>query len=150
MPGPSLSEANPMEFRRRNALPGIRMRKSVSVELSALRHELWDMKEYARKLGISFRFDPLINARLDGSLEPIKVRLTPKEIITLDKADEGRVTAISEFCEQCWGTMGSDRLYVCGAGVNSFHISATGMLGVCATSREPNYYGEHQIVYIAA
>jgi radical SAM protein with 4Fe4S-binding SPASM domain len=28
---------------------------------------------------------------------------------------------------------------ICGAGVNSFHISATGMLGVCATSREPNY-----------
>ena len=52
--------------------------------------EIQRMKEYADDLGVSFRYDPLVNPRLDGSKRPCNVRLSPEEVVRLDLNDENR------------------------------------------------------------
>ena len=104
------------------------------------RHELWDIKAYAESLGVQFRFDPMVNAGLDGSGHPISLRLPPEEIVQFDLADAKRVEAWQEFCNRFVGVRAdSHYLYVCGAGLGSFHVDPYGRLGVCMISRVPDY-----------
>jgi radical SAM protein with 4Fe4S-binding SPASM domain len=110
-----------------------------SMIFSTNRSDLEAMKQYAESIGVPFRFDCALNARLDGSLEPTKLRLSPEDIVALDLADEERVKEIRIFFDRFSHVPASDRLYTCGAGLNSFHISSTGRLGVCGVSREPGY-----------
>lgn len=110
-----------------------------SMVFSTNRHELEDIKRYADSIGVPFRFDCLINGKLDGSLEPAKLRLSPDEIVMLDLAYEKQVKAWHDYIERYGTVPASDYLYTCGAGLNSFHISSTGQLSVCTVSREPGY-----------
>ncbi len=104
------------------------------------RHEIWDIKAYAEGLGVEFRFDPMINAGLDGSGKPAEVRLTPEEVVGYDFADAKRLESWRELCDKLGGPPSNpEYLYICGAGVNSFHIDPYGELGVCLISRVPGY-----------
>ena len=110
-----------------------------SMIFSTNRHELDGMKRYAKSIGVPYRFDCMINAKLDNSLEPTKVRLSPDEIVGLDIADKERSKEFHVFAAKFGNVPESEYLYNCGAGLNMFYISATGRLGVCSVSHEPNY-----------
>jgi radical SAM protein with 4Fe4S-binding SPASM domain len=110
-----------------------------SVALTLNKHEVRDMQQYAEKLGVDFRFDPMINNRLDGSTMPANVRLSPPEILELDLADEVRACSWRKLCDSHWQAAGDDRLYVCGAGINIFHVTAAGDLAECVIGRQTNY-----------
>src|SRR5437764_6068088 len=56
--------------------------KTVAVTLN--RHEIPIMKEFAAARGVDFKFDPMINPRIDCSSSPLAVRLTPADIVALD------------------------------------------------------------------
>jgi radical SAM protein with 4Fe4S-binding SPASM domain len=101
--------------------------------------ELWQIKEYAEGLGVRFRFDPIFNPRLDGSKTPYNFRLSPEEVVKLDLADEKRAKKWQEFCDRFSGPPLSDDLYLCGAGVSTFHIDPCGQMSVCEMSRFQNY-----------
>lgn len=102
--------------------------------------ELWDIKAYAEELGVPFRFDPMINAGMAGGKEPIALRLSPEEVVALDMADPERMEEWREFCEKYVGErVLTDDLYVCGAGLRSFHINAAGRMNICLLSRRPAY-----------
>jgi radical SAM protein with 4Fe4S-binding SPASM domain len=103
------------------------------------RHELEDMKQYAKSLGLRFRYDSLLNAKLNGSDAPAQLRLSPCDVINIDLADEERVLGFQDLCNQLWGAPHGDRLYLCGAGINSFHITASGGLAECILARRTNY-----------
>jgi radical SAM protein with 4Fe4S-binding SPASM domain len=103
------------------------------------RHELEDMKRYAKNLGLRFRYDTMINAKLDGSDRPMQLRLSPPDVVELDLADEERVKGFKDICNRLWGEPSSDRLYTCGAGINSFHIAASGDIAECILARRTNY-----------
>ena len=46
-----------------------------------------DMKSFVEEdLGLRFKFDPMINPRIDCSLSPLEVRLSPPEIVEMDLA----------------------------------------------------------------
>ena len=54
--------------------------KLKTVGTSVNRHEVIGMKEFAeQELGVEFKFDSLINPRIDCSQAPLAVRLTPEE-----------------------------------------------------------------------
>ncbi|MDI6688095.1 MAG: radical SAM protein [Desulfobacterales bacterium] len=93
--------------------------------------ELWQIKGYAEKLEVKFRFDPVLNPRIDGSKTPCKFRLSPEEVVKLDLADEKRVKEWQEFCEKFIGPSESDNLFICGAGISSFHIDPYGKMSAC-------------------
>lgn len=103
--------------------------------------EIGIIEGFARNRAISFRFDPLINSRLDMGRSPLSHRLNPEEIIRLDMMDVERKKAWEDFCSQFKGlsTEGSDRLYDCGAGADSFHIDPYGNLMICIMARRQRY-----------
>jgi radical SAM protein with 4Fe4S-binding SPASM domain len=104
------------------------------------KHEVWDIKKYAEGLGVDFRFDPLINAGLDGDQELAELRIAPEEIVELDLADARRLDKWRDFCDRFLG-VAFDRRYVffCGAGIHTFHIDPHGELSVCILYRAESY-----------
>lgn len=102
--------------------------------------ELEDMKVYAESLGVGFRFDPMINAGVEGASDPTIYRLSPEEIVQFDVNDEKRSAEYQEFCERFLGLeIDRSSLYVCGAGVTAFNIDPYGQLGLCLVARSPSY-----------
>lgn len=112
--------------------------KSVAMSLNA--HEIANIREFAENMGVEFRFDPAINLRLGGGDGPAKLRLSPEEVIELEKADEKRMKAWREFCDKYYGApIKCDGVYTCAAAGHTFHIDPNGMLSVCMMAREPGY-----------
>jgi radical SAM protein with 4Fe4S-binding SPASM domain len=117
--------------------------KLKTVAVSINKHEVNAMKEFAAGLGVEFKFDPMINPRIDCSSSPLAVRLTPAEIVSLDLEDPSRTAD--------WRRMALDfapmpppkdeaaELYDCGAGTNSFAIDPYGQLTMCVLSHFDRY-----------
>jgi len=97
--------------------------------------ELPEIKAYAEAVGVRFRFDPLLNPRLDGSKEPCRFRLSPHAVLKLDLADEKRAKAWQDFCHRAIRPFESDHLFVCGAGVSTFHIDPYARMSPCEMTR---------------
>ncbi len=105
--------------------------------MSLNRHELNQMKELASSLGVPFRFDPMLHPALDSSSLPILFRLSPEQIIELDKADPERFSLWKERFHQSQVAPISDhRMYICGAAKQSFHIDACGKVYPCMSARQ--------------
>src|SRR3989338_556153 len=113
--------------------------KSVIMSLNV--SELLDIKKWVEEdLGLSFRFDPLLNARLDGINKPHYVRIPAQDIVNLDLDDEKRMKEWKEFCEKFLGQpLKKDKLFLCGAGINSFHIDSYGNLTPCILVRSKTF-----------
>jgi radical SAM protein with 4Fe4S-binding SPASM domain len=130
----------------KKCIQGIKMLKKRDIPLKlktmglkSNQHEIKAMKELAKKLDIPFRFDPLINPQIDGSSQPLKERLSPKEVIALEKQDKERSSEWSKLCDKYFGYKPGDYIYTCSAGKNYFHIDAQGKLNMCVLLRLPGY-----------
>ena len=112
--------------------------KTVLITLN--QHELDDIRTFTEDLGMTFRFDPMINAGVDDVNDPTVYRLSPEEIVQYDIDDEKRSTEFQKFC----GTMSDlqfdqSSVYVCGAGVTAFNVDPYGKLSTCMMARTPSY-----------
>jgi radical SAM protein with 4Fe4S-binding SPASM domain len=118
--------------------------KLKTVAVTVNKHEVWDMKRFAEEeLGVEFKFDAMINPRIDCSLSPLAVRLEPRDIVELDLADPQRA---AEWRSYSLATMGplhreghEDELYHCGGGVNSFAMDPWGEMSICVLSHRQTY-----------
>jgi len=106
--------------------------KLKTMVMTLNKHELWQMKKFAEKLDVDFRFDSCINPGLDGSKKPCQFRITPQEIVELDLGDEKRAREWKQLCENFWGTPITDERYPCAAGVTFFAINPSGVVKMCA------------------
>lgn len=134
----------PGSFRR--CLEGVRllMQQGLPLKLKSTlcalnAHELPEIKRFAEQdLGLPFRFDALLNARCDGSLRPLEVRLAPEEVVALDLADAERMRVLRDLAHRPPGAAparsGDAPLYTCGGGAHSFAIDPYGRLRACALS----------------
>ena len=103
-----------------------------AVAMEPLSGEIEKMAAFCESLGVHFRYDAIVHARLDGSLSPTGVRSTPDRVVAYDAADPGRLTEWLKFYRQyVKPTRPSPYLMSCGAGVNSFHVTPQGMLLSC-------------------
>jgi radical SAM protein with 4Fe4S-binding SPASM domain len=111
--------------------------KSVAVTLNV--HELQDMQEFADALGVRFKFDGMMNPRIDCSQSPLAVRLTPEDCVALDLDDEQRVEEWKEVAREFQGPANpperADEVYHCGGGISSFAIDPQGGLSICVLSQ---------------
>jgi radical SAM protein with 4Fe4S-binding SPASM domain len=99
-------------------------------------HELWDLKQWAESLGVTFRFDAVINARLDGGKNPVDVRLAPAEVAALDLQDGRRLSEWREFVKKYLAPPPDpELLFHCGAGVETFHVDPYGRMYPCMMAR---------------
>lgn len=112
--------------------------KSVLMTLN--QHEMTMMKEFSESLGLEFRFDPVINAGIDGDPHPTQFRLAPEKILVFEADDPGRSKNWPEAFEEYKNLeITSRQMYTCGAGRNTFHIDAYGNLSMCMTARTPSF-----------
>lgn len=113
--------------------------KLKTMGLKSNMFEIQEIKKLAKNLGVSFRFDPLINPSIDGTHGPLKERLAPEEVIRLEKEDDTRSSEWKKLCRKYYGYSKSDYVYTCGAGRNYFHIDPFGKLNMCVLLRIPGY-----------
>ena len=118
--------------------------KLKSVALTINKHELDDMKAFANGLGVEFKFDALMSPRLDCSLSPLEVRLSPEESVELDLRDPARMAAWKGFADRHLtapaARPASDQVYSCGGGVSSFAVDPYGGMSICVLSEKEKYH----------
>ncbi|HYM62340.1 MAG TPA: radical SAM protein [Thermoanaerobaculia bacterium] len=117
--------------------------KLKTVAVSINRHEIQAMRQIADDLGVEFKFDGMINPRIDCSSSPLAVRLAPHELVELDMHDSQRVAewrrVASELESEVPPEGETPQLYDCGGGVNSFAIDPYGNLTICVLSHIDRY-----------
>jgi radical SAM protein with 4Fe4S-binding SPASM domain len=115
--------------------------KSVAVTVNV--HELHEMQAFADELGVQFKFDSMMNPRIDCSQSPLAVRLSPEACVALDLDDPRRVAEWKEVAEIFKGPANpaerADEVYHCGGGVSSFAIDPQGGLSICVLSQVDKY-----------
>lgn len=102
-------------------------------------HELPVMQRLADDLGVRFRWDAVVNSRLDGDHRPLAYRLSPEEIVALDQQDPKRVEQWQEICGRSWPSLDEEKLFTCGAGWGAFHLDPYGGLYPCPVARWLRY-----------
>lgn len=116
--------------------------KLKTVATSINQHEVIAMKEFAeQELGVEFKFDSLINPRIDCSQAPLAVRLRPEEVVALD-LHGGKVAAeyrsLVERDIAVAAPLGN-AVYSCGGGLKSFAIDPYGVMTICVLSHREGY-----------
>jgi len=115
--------------------------KTVAVTIN--KHEVIAMRQFAESLGLEFKFDPMINPRIDCSASPLAVRLRPEEIVAFDAADPERVNEwrrlARDFAPPLHVEGETPQLYDCGGGVNSFAVDPYGEMSICVLSHFDTY-----------
>ena len=141
--------SRPGSFER--SMRGIKllMERGMPVKLKTMvitlnKHEIWEMKRFVEEdLNLEFRYDAMINPRIDGSQGPLALRITPEEVVALDVQDPERLSDWNRFCERYmkprFGSGRANELYQCGGGVGSFAIDPSGKLSVCGMSSKDIY-----------
>ncbi|HTZ76186.1 MAG TPA: radical SAM protein [Candidatus Aquilonibacter sp.] len=118
--------------------------KLKTVPTTINRHEVYEMKRMAEEdFGCEFKFDPLVNPRIDCSQAPLAVRLSPEEVVTLDFQDAQR--------RDEWRRIGAmeasapkperpeTRRYTCGGGMYGCSIDPAGKMSICVLSHKQGY-----------
>jgi radical SAM protein with 4Fe4S-binding SPASM domain len=135
-------------------MKGIRLLKERKLQLklktvptTVNQHEVFEMKRLAEEeLGVEFKFDPLVNPRIDCSQSPLNVRLTPEEVVTLDFRDPVRRTEYQKMAEgeifnapERPADGEAPKKYTCGAGQNGCAIDPQGFMTICVLSHRDGY-----------
>lgn len=108
-------------------------------------HEVYEMKRMAEEdFGVEFKFDALINPRIDCSMSPLGVRLAPEEVVALDFQDAQRKGEYQRLAERDLASdstteQGGVTLYTCGGGFNGCAINPTGAMSICVISQQESY-----------
>jgi len=103
------------------------------------KEEFPQVRAFAKRKGLKFRYDTELAPRLDGSRAPCLLRLDPREVVALDVADEKRTQEWREEFRKCVQPAGPHPLYPCGAGLTTFHIDPCGKLHACDMCRIEGY-----------
>jgi radical SAM protein with 4Fe4S-binding SPASM domain len=118
--------------------------KLKTVPTTVNKHEVVAMKDFAeQELHLDFKFDSLINPRIDCSQSPLAVRLSPEEVVLLDLhwpkiAAEHREAAQRDL-KLSSDSVQIDTVYSCGGGIDSFALDPYGHMSICVLSHQDTY-----------
>lgn len=113
-----------------------------TVAISINKHEVGEMKKFAEELGTTFKFDAMMNPRIDCSQSPLAVRLEPWEVVKMDLEDPKRVADWKSFAARFAPDqvrVNEEEVYHCGGGINSFAIDPEGKMSICVLSQVDRY-----------
>jgi radical SAM protein with 4Fe4S-binding SPASM domain len=122
--------------------------KLKTMALRINKDEIWEMKRFAEEeLGLKFRFDPIINPRIDYKQDPLNLRLTPREIVEMDLRDPKRLadwkTLAARSVNATQAQEIKKELYYCNGGVTAFTIDPYGKMGLCMLSTHDRFDLRH-------
>lgn len=118
--------------------------KLKTVPTTVNKHEVVAMKDFVeQELHLDFKFDSLINPRIDCSQSPLAVRLSPEEVVLLDLhwpkiAAEHREAAQRDL-KLSSESVQSETVYSCGGGIDSFALDPYGHMSICVLSHQDTY-----------
>jgi len=126
---------------------GLLMERGLPLALKTMaltlnQREIPAMKRFVEEeLGLRFRFDAMLNCRVDCSQGPLAVRLPPRGIVELDIRDPKRAAEWRKLAERTFGRVSppNDEIYHCGAGINFFAVDPYGKLTPCLLSQTDAY-----------
>ncbi len=122
----------------------------VRLKAMALRSNVHELQEIARfcraRTKDSYRFDPLLHLRFDRdparNAEIRAERLSPDEIVAIERADEARFGALQKGCNELivpeFAHTGGNHLFHCGVGNGSFTVSYDGKFRLCSSLWHPD------------
>jgi radical SAM protein with 4Fe4S-binding SPASM domain len=119
--------------------------KLKTVPTTINRHEVFAMKRMAEEnFGVEFKFDPLLNPRIDCSQSPLAVRLSPEQVVALDFSDPSRKEDYRRLAEQDLATrlvadQAQKQKYSCGGGVHGCAVDPYGTMSICVISHQQGY-----------
>ena len=118
--------------------------KLKTVPTTINHHEVYEMKRLAESLGVEFKFDPLVNPRIDCSQSPLAVRLSPEQVVSLEFMDptrkgEYRRLAQMDLEAPARKAQPENHRYTCGGGVNGCAVDPTGKMTICVISHQQGY-----------
>ncbi len=101
--------------------------------------DIENMRALATAYGLEFRWDPLVNCRVDGTGDPKALRLPADQIVVLDQHDSKRAAGFRKEYSKEARAESSSGLFNCNAYRHSFHIDPYGNLLPCMMVRWPAY-----------
>jgi radical SAM protein with 4Fe4S-binding SPASM domain len=118
--------------------------KLKTVPTSINRHEVYEMKRFAEERGVEFKFDPLVNPRIDCSQSPLAVRLSPEEVVALEfydvrRREDYRRLAAEDLAAGPPTVTAETTRYSCGGGMHGCAIDPTGTMSICVISHQQGY-----------
>jgi radical SAM protein with 4Fe4S-binding SPASM domain len=128
VPGSFRSFMRGIELLKRSTLPFCFRTKAMNWN----KDEIPQIRRFVESFGQSFGFTSALSPRLNGDLRPLAYRLSPDELKALE--DEESLSTDAEPCAAAPAP--PKRLYRCGCGTNTIHISAWGELGTCTMQYE--------------
>jgi radical SAM protein with 4Fe4S-binding SPASM domain len=115
--------------------------KTVGVTHNA--DEVFALRQFAEDdLQVEFKFDALLNPRMDGSHGPLVARLSPEQVVGLEMRTPkvaAEYRALARDCGQEAPMELDDTLYTCGGGINSCAIDPYGRIGICVLAQQETY-----------
>jgi radical SAM protein with 4Fe4S-binding SPASM domain len=106
-------------------------------------HEVYEMKRFAEEeIGVRFKFDPLVNPRIDCSQSPLAVRLSPEQAVSLDLHDPARRDEYVRLVERERAEAHlpiPNKRYTCGGGHSGCAVDPNGQLTICVLSHQDGY-----------
>lgn len=113
--------------------------KLKTILMKPNRHEFFDIKKMAKSYDVGFRSDACIFGGIDGSKAPLSLRVSPKEAVDVEMADEEHIHSWTDFYQRMKHIKPDNTLFQCGAGITNFHIDAYGSLQPCLISTHMKY-----------
>ena len=147
----SIYGATPETYERVTGIPGsfgrflegvqrLRERKvPLLIKMPAMtlnQHEVKQAKALVEGWGIRFVYCSDINPRQDGSLEPLRYRISPQEVIQLDQDIMGEEHIEAREENRC---QASEGLSPCGCGKSSVAVTPYGEMNLCINFPVPQY-----------
>jgi len=122
-----------MELLRSSGLPICFKTKAMNWN----KEEIPQIRRFVESFGQRFGFTTSLSPRLNGDLTPLDYRLPPEEVRTLEDRERYSVED-GDSCQDAfdWTSSPPERLYRCGCGTDSIHVSAWGELGTCTHQYE--------------
>jgi radical SAM protein with 4Fe4S-binding SPASM domain len=118
--------------------------KLKTVPTTINKHEVYEMKRMAEEdFHVEFKFDSLINPRIDCSQSPVEVRLSPEDAVALDYFDPRRRSEYVQLLERLVKTPAPSSAghgkYACGGGQQGCAIDPVGTMTICVISHQQGY-----------
>jgi radical SAM protein with 4Fe4S-binding SPASM domain len=123
--------------------------KLKTVPTTINQHEVYEMKHLAESLGVPFKFDPLVNPRIDCSQSPLAVRLSAEEVVALEFRDLARKEEYRSLAKRNMDAGATNptetkapkenQRYTCGGGMNGCAVDPTGKMTICVISHQQGY-----------
>ncbi len=110
-----------------------------TVAMKTNRHEFEAIQAWAEGLGVPFRFDAVINPRLDGGTTVLDERLDPEDGVRLDGLSDAHGKHYQALLDKAQARTRSEKAFSCGAGIKTFHVDPRGHLHPCMMWRATPY-----------